>query len=60
MSDEDPEDSICRGCGGSGNIKVARRFLQLDSGEVSTVMALGRCPYCRENPGRQPGSGPPV
>ena len=54
------EDSECRGCSGTGNIKVARRFLALDTGRVSTVMALGRCPYCRETPGRQRGGGPPV
>ncbi|MEB3367828.1 hypothetical protein [Saccharopolyspora mangrovi] len=54
------EHSECRGCSGTGNIKVARRFMALDTGEVSTVMALARCPYCRETPGRQRGGGPPV
>ena len=60
--DERPSDewSKCRGCDGTGTVKKAQAILSVETGQVSTVIAQGRCLHCRDNPGWQRGSGFPA
>jgi len=60
MPDRSDDWSTCRGCKGTGKVQVPRQFMSMQTGKVSTMMALARCPHCRETPGRQRGYGPPA
>ncbi|MBE9374156.1 hypothetical protein IQ251_06805 [Saccharopolyspora sp. HNM0983] len=60
MSEEVEQWYDCVGCDGSGKVKRPRLFVSGATGDRSTAMSWGRCPHCRENPGRQRYPGRPV
>ncbi|GAA4846575.1 hypothetical protein [Saccharopolyspora rosea] len=62
MSEREPNIEVsCQACDGTGLINRARMMMRLSTGEVSTVIAPGRCPYCRDKPeGHTQRFWPPV